>query len=95
MLGEVLIKFLVTMLLIMSLIWTLFPWAFGLLNFQQKHSEFLYKIGRMGWWLLISIHPIFAICFWVFELSLSTVVSSLLVMHFLFGITFARNVSTQ
>ncbi|PCK30344.1 hypothetical protein [Pseudoalteromonas piscicida] len=95
MLGEVLIKLLVTMLLIMSLVWTLFPWAFGLLNFQQKHNDFLYRVGRVSWWLLIVIHPIFAIWFWAFELSLSTLVCSLLAMHFLFGATFARNVSTQ
>ncbi|MCG7554411.1 hypothetical protein [Pseudoalteromonas sp. Of11M-6] len=95
MLGEVLIKVVVTLLLCMSLVWTLLPWAFGLLNFQNKHGYPLYNIGRVCWWVMVAMHPVFAIGIWFFDASLSKLIFSLVAMHCFFGITFARNVSTQ
>ncbi|ATD06904.1 hypothetical protein PPIS_a1833 [Pseudoalteromonas piscicida] len=41
------------------------------------------------------MHGVFAIGIWFFDASLSKLIFSLAAMHFFFGVTFARNVSTQ
>lgn len=76
--------------------WTLFAWAFGALNFQNKHADnrFLFYLSKVLWYVLLIAHPIIIFSSWKAWLAFSEAIFPLLICHVLFGAIFARDVST-
>lgn len=55
---QTIIETLVILFILMSIVWTLLPWAFGLQNYVKSHNKFLGLIARCYWLALLAGQPL-------------------------------------
>lgn len=93
-LTDIAINTLFTLIFGWSLVWTFFVWGFGIHNFTRKHGNALSVLGMLLWWVLMASHLVAIYAIWGTAYTIGQVAGGLLIYHTLYGLTFARDVST-
>ena len=81
-------------MLLFSGFWAVLPGAFGIANFRKTHFGLSARLGQLGWWILLLVHPLTIYKIWFTEdgwLWLAPVV----VMQVSFFAIFGRDVGTR
>lgn len=92
---EILVHIFVSALIFMSAAWTFFPWGFGVVNFKQCHGKGLGQLASLCWYVFLVAHPVALVLLWISSIPVSNITILLAVMHLIFSLTFARNISTR